>query len=187
MSKLRQITVRTRTQWRRWLQDNHISEERVFLISYKKHTGEKSIPHRAQVEEAVCFGWIDTTVKRIDESRYGRTFVKRKPGANWSKNTLQYAKKMLAAGKMSAFGRKIYQDGLKRNPIDHDVPDTFDVPDDLKQALSRNKKAKRTFDSYPPSVRRMHLKWLFSAKREATRQKRIQRIVDAAAEGGRVW
>ena len=131
MSQIKQITVKSREQWRAWLKDNHLSEERVFLISYKKHTGKKSINHRSQLEEALCFGWVDTTVKRLDEDKYGRHFVKRKETANWSKNTLSYAEVLLKNKKMSAYGKKMYLLGKKKKAIDHDIPDSPEIPADL--------------------------------------------------------
>lgn len=187
MKKYKQVTIRTRNQWRSWLEENHLSEERVFLISYKKHTGKKSINHRAQLEEALCFGWVDTTVKRIDEDKYGRHFVKRKVTANWSKNTLSYADSLLKEGQMSAFGKKMYEQGKKKKALDHDLPDTLEVPPDLKKAFTKNKKAKNGFENYTKAQQQSHLKWLFRAKREETRQKRIKMLVDAAQKGDRLW
>ena len=187
MSKTNQITVKSQEQWRKWLKENHVSEERVFLISYKKHTGKESINHRTQLEEALCFGWVDTTVKRLDENKFGRHFVKRKESATWSKNTLSYGAVLFKSGKMSAFGKKMYLLGKEKKPIDHDVPDSPEIPDDLKKALLKNKKAQNGFENYSQSVRKSYLKWLFKAKREETRFKRIQQILDAASQGRKVW
>ncbi len=187
MNKVKQITVKSREQWRKWLQENHLSEERIFLISYKRHTGKDYINHRAQLEEALCFGWIDTTVKRLSEDQYGRFFVKRKDSANWSKNTLEYAKRLLKEGQMSAFGKKVYLKGLKKKPMDHDMPDKLEVPKDLRQNLLKNKRAKAGFKSYSPSTQKACLMWLFRAKRQETRDKRIQQIVTAASIGEKVW
>ncbi|MDH4246383.1 MAG: YdeI/OmpD-associated family protein [Deltaproteobacteria bacterium] len=157
------------------------------LISYKKHTGKSAITHRESVEEAVCFGWIDTIMKSIDEDRFGRIFVRRKPGANWSKNTLRYAEEMIAAGKMTAEGLAAFRMGVKKKPIDHDRPGEWTVPDDLGLALSNNPAALRVFQAYPPSVKKTHLSWLFTAKKPETREKRIRKIIDAAENGKRVW
>lgn len=187
MKKEKQITVRSREQWRKWLHKNHLSEEKVFLISYKKHTGKNSINHREQMEEAICYGWIDTTVKRIDEDKYGRYFVRRKESANWSKNTLSYGAALLKDGQMSAFGKKMFLLGKKKGAMDADVPEKLEIPEDLKKAFAKNKKAKSGFEAYSPSVRKAHLRWLFSAKREETRLKRIALLVSAASKGEKVW
>ena len=183
----RQITVKTREQWRKWLKENHLSEEKVFLISYKKRTGKKSINHRAQMDEAICFGWIDTTIKKIDEDRYGRYFVKRKKTANWSKNTLSYGAELYKKGKMSAFGKKMYLMGKKKGAMDQEIPDQPDVPPDLKKAFSKNKKAKTGFENYSAAVKKSYLRWLFRAKREETRNKRIGQIIEAASQGKKLW
>lgn len=183
----KQITVRTREQWRKWLKDNHLSHEKVFLISYKRHTGKKSINHRTQMEEAICFGWIDTTVKRIDEDKYGRYFVKRKETANWSKNTLGYGEELFKSGKMSAFGKKMYLLGKKKGAMDENIPDFPEIPPDLKKAFAKNKKAKAGFASYSPSQKKNYLRWLFRAKRVETRLKRIAIILEAAAQGQKLW
>lgn len=184
---MKEFTVHSREEWREWLQKYHLVEEKVLLISYKRHTGKSFLPHQEQVKEAICFGWIDTTIKRIDENRFGRTFVKRKPTANWSKNTLQYAKELFEAGVMSSYGKQVYLQGKIKKPLDHGVPKVFTVPEDLMDAFNKNKKAKAVFDAYPPSAKKVHLKWLFLAKRPATRHKRIRQIIEAAAKGKKVW
>lgn len=184
---MKQVTIHNIEQWQKWLKKHHLAEEKVFLISYKRHTGKDFITHREQIEGALCYGWIDTTVKKIDEDRYGRYFVKRKNTANWSKNTLSYAKQLLEEGLMSAQGKKMYLLGLKKNPLDHDIPDNPTVPKELKSALSKNKKAKATFESYPPSFKKGVLRWLYRAKRAETKEKRIKQIFEAAKQGKRVW
>ena len=187
MIKVKQITIKSREQWRKWLKENHLKEEKVFLISYKKHTGKDSINHRTQMEEAICFGWIDTTIKKIDEDKYGRYFVKRKTTANWSKNTLSYGAELYKNKKMSAFGKKMYLMGKKKGAMDKNIPDTPDVPTDLKKAFTKNKKAKAGFENYSDSVRKSYLRWLFRAKRQETRDKRIHQIVTASAKGEKLW
>jgi len=139
------------------------------------------------VEEAVCFGWIDTIMKTLDEDRFGRIFVRRKPGANWSINTLRYAEEMIAAGKMTPEGMTAYQLGAKKKPIDQGRPTEWTVPDDLAHALAKNPAASRVFGAYPPSAKKAHLSWLFNAKKPETREKRIRRMVEAAEKGKRVW
>ena len=183
----KQITIRTRAQWRNWLETHHLTEEKVFLVSYKKHTGKPSISHRESIEEAICFGWIDTTMKRIDDDRFGRYFVRRKPGAGWSRNTLGYAEELLQAGKMSPHGKAVYLEGKRKLPLDHDRPAEFTVPPDLATALARHPAAEAAFAAWPPSAKKTHLSWLFSAKRQETRDKRIRQLIDAAENGRRVW
>src|ERR1051325_4388110 len=93
----------TRQKWRNWLEQNHQKTTKIALLLYKKHTGKPSLSHRESMEEAICFGWIDTTIKRLDEDRYLRRFSRRTSKSKWSENTLSYAKALLTAGKMAVF------------------------------------------------------------------------------------
>lgn len=90
-----EFIAKNREDWRNWLKKNHLEETKVILIKYKKHTGKSSITNREAMEEAICFGWIDTTVKRIDDEKYSQTFVKRNKNSKWSINTLSYGKELL--------------------------------------------------------------------------------------------
>lgn len=169
-------------EWRAWLKKNHKKENKVYLISHKKHTGKPSMSHRESMEEAICFGWIDTIIKRIDEDTYARGFVKRKPGANWSRNTLSYAKSMIEQKRMTIDGLKAYELGLKKLPHDHERKENPDVPEDLKIELDKNK-LKEKFENLAPSYRKTYLYWLENAKLLKTREKRIKIILDGVKKG----
>ena len=101
-----QINISSRKQWRNWLEKNHAKESKVSIILHKKHTGKPSITHKESMEEAICFGWIDTTLKRLDEDTYQRTFVKRNDKSKWSQNTLRYGKELIKEGLMTNAGLK---------------------------------------------------------------------------------
>ena len=176
------IYCATRQEWRAWLEKNHDKEIRISLLKYKKHTGKPSLGHLESMEEAICFGWIDTTIKRLDEDRYVRRFARRNSKSKWSRNTLSYAKRLIAEGRMTPAGMKFYLEGLKRPVHDHDIPKNPEMPKDLKAAFSKNKKARLNFDAFPPSVRRLFLRWIESAKRTETRLKRIREVVQRAVE-----
>ena len=115
------IYVRNREEWREWLKRNHLKESKVAIVIYKKHTGKPSLSQRESMEEAICFGWIDTTVKRLDEDRYIRNFSRRTANSRWSRNTRRYARDMMKEGKMSPEGMRRYKEGLarKRRPLSH--------------------------------------------------------------------
>ena len=164
--------------WREWLAKNHDKETKIGLIKYKKHTGKGTISHRESMDEAICFGWIDTTVKRLDEDRYIRYFSKRNEKGRWSENTLSYAKQLIEEKKMTSAGMKFYKLGLNKKPLGHGIPRNPSVPKNLKEALKHDKKAKNGFENLSPSNRRMYLRWLLSAKREETKEKRILVILD---------
>lgn len=169
-------------KWEAWLKKNHLKKDTVFLMKYKKHTGKKTFTHNEAMRVAIQFGWIDTTVKRIDDEKYGHFFRKRHKNSGWSKNTLQYAKEIATAGKMSLYGMEMYKLGLKKPTIDHGISKNPAVPDILKKALSKNKKAKLFFESLAPSYRRIYIIMVETAKRPETKEKRVKWVVDKCAK-----
>jgi len=174
------IVVYTIEDWRKWLDKNHLSEKKVGVISYKKHTGKPSIGHREAMHEAIAFGWIDTTLKRLDEERYVRYFVRRGDNANWSKNTLKYGKELFEAGRMSEQGVLRYNQGVKKRPHDYGIPDNPKMPLELKKALEKNERAKRNFDLFPPSSKKRLYRAILKAKTLETKMKRIEEIINSA-------
>lgn len=172
----------TRKEWREWLRKNHRREKKVWLIKYKKHTKKPSISHRESLEEALCFGWIDTTVKRIDHDTYANCFVRRKENGRWSNATLSYAKKLIKERKMTKSGFEAYQNGLKKKTIDHKLPRNPAIPDDLKKKLQKDTKAEQNFLGFAPSYRRFYIYWIERAKRKETRIKRIGEVFKRAKE-----
>jgi len=170
---------KSRKEWRDWLIKNHKKEKTIFLVKYKKHTNKPSISHKEAMEEAICFGWIDTTVKKLDDERYGNHFVKRNEKSRWSKNTLSYAKKMVKEKLMSPFGMKMYREGLKKPTIDHNLPRNPNIPNDLKKALKESN-ALENFRKFAPSYRRTYIWWIERAKRKETRDNRIKETVKRA-------
>ena len=187
MDSEKAIYFKNRKKWREWLEKNHDKEKKVYILKYKKHTGTPSLSHKEALEEAICFGWIDTTIKRLDDKTYVRRFVKRSHNSRWSKNTLGYAKKLIEEKKMAPAGMKYYLEGLKKPTIDGDIPDNPDMQDDLKKALEENSKAKENFFNFAPSYKRMYLRWIVKAKTIKTRQKRIAEVVKRAFENRSKW
>ena len=173
---------KSRKEWRDWLRKNHNKETSVFLIKYKKHTNKPTISHKESMDEAICFGWIDTTIKRLDDERYRICFVRRNENSRWSNATLGYAKRLIKEGKMSEAGLNAYNEGLKKPVIDHGLPRNPDTPKDLKEALEKDKKAKQNFNNFAPSYKRIYIYWVEKAKRKETRDKRINEVVKRARE-----
>jgi len=180
---MKKITALTRDDFRRWLVSNHDKEDKVSVIVYKKHTGKSSPSHRELMEEAICFGWIDTTIKKLDENRYIRTFSRRNKNSKWSNNTIKYAKDLIKRGKMTPEGLKFYKEGLKKPTHDFGIPKNPDMPVELKQALDKDKKAKDNFENFSASVKKMFYRWILKGKRDETRAKRIKLIVEKARIG----
>lgn len=184
---IKQIYFKDVKSWREWLDKNHIKETKVAVIRYKKHTGKSSPSHMELMHEAICFGWIDTTVKRLDDEKYLINFSRRNDKSRWSENTLRYGKMMIDQGKMSSEGLKHYHAGLKKPVLGHGIAKNPETPDDLIKALSKNKMAKENFDKFAPSYKRMYLRWIESAKLKETRQKRIDEVVKRAVENRKNW
>jgi uncharacterized protein YdeI (YjbR/CyaY-like superfamily) len=178
-----EITVFKKEDFRKWLAKNHNNESKVSVILHKKHTGKDSPSHRELMDEAICFGWIDTTVKRLDEERYIRNFSKRTKNSKWSDNTISYGKELIKQGRMTPIGLKFYEAGLQKPTHDSGIPRNPSMPEELRMALDKNSKAKENFEGFAPSIKKMHYRWILRGKREETRIKRINLIVEAAKVG----
>ncbi len=109
-----QIEIFDKAEFRDWLLSNHDKEKRVELVVHKKHTKKPSPSHRELLEEALCFGWIDTTINRLDEDKFIRTFVRRNKNSRWSENTLSYARKLIKEKRMTPSGLIFYKEGLRK-------------------------------------------------------------------------
>ena len=175
------IYLKNKHEWREWLSKNHLKESKVRLIKYKKHTNKPTLVNKEAMFEAICFGWIDTTVKKIDEERYSQCFVRRNANSRWSRNTLSYAKQLIKEGRMTPAGLKFYKEGLKRPVIDHDVPKNAPIPVELKKELVKNNLFD-VFNKLAPSYKRMHIVWLSRAKMLETKAKRVKLIVQDVAK-----
>jgi len=172
------VVIYNISEWRKWLEKNHLKEKKVGLISYKKHTGKPSISHKEAMHEAICFGWIDTTLKKLDDEKFVRYFVKRGDKANWSYNTLGYAKELMAKGKMSEHGILRYNEGLKKKPHDYGMPKNLKMPVELKKELVKNKLLEK-FEKNSPSAKKGFYRFILRAKTAKTRNKRIKNIVES--------
>jgi uncharacterized protein YdeI (YjbR/CyaY-like superfamily) len=179
------LYVTNRDNWRAWLEKNHDTAKEIWLIYCKKHSGKPRIPYDDAVEEALCFGWIDSIIKRIDDEKYMQKYTPRRNRSVWSAHNKRRALKMIREGRMTEAGqakiRQAKKDGTWQNPTS--ARGTPPIPPDLKKALAANKKARANFDRLAPSHQNRYIWWINSAKREATRQKRIEETVRLAAAG----
>jgi len=164
-------------QWRRWLDEHHDSEREVWLIFHKVHTGVASIAYLDALDEALCFGWVDSLVKGLDDSRYARKFTPRKADSRWSAiNRKRYAA-------LKANGR-LKPGGINRAPTDRSYdsrPPRFQMPATLPRyiqaALKKHPAARRYFEGLAPSHRRLYIGWIDSAKREETKARRLKEAI----------
>jgi uncharacterized protein YdeI (YjbR/CyaY-like superfamily) len=181
--KPKQLHVIDREEWGAWLEKNHDVEKEIWLVYFKRHTGKPRIPYDDAVEEALCYGWIDTTVKRLDDKRYMQKYTPRKADSVWSEANKARARKMIKEGRMTEAGLAKIREAKQRGEWQRSRPVTLpdEIPPDLKQALAADKKAEANFENLAPSYRKQFIGWIASAKREETRQKRIKKTVRMAA------
>lgn len=183
---MKQVYVANRSQWRRWLANNHDREKKgIWLVFYKKETGKPSLEYEEAVEEALCFGWIDSIIKRIDGDRYCRKFTPRKDTSRWSEINKKRAKKVIAQRRMTKFGMaKI--DAAKRFGSWEKNPRPvikLTVPRELSEAIARNGKAKDFFDQLAPTYRKHFIGWIVTARTPETRSRRIKETLALLERG----
>jgi uncharacterized protein YdeI (YjbR/CyaY-like superfamily) len=176
----------TRAEWRAWLAQNHTRTQGVWLISYKKATSKPRFDYAEAVEEALCFGWIDSKGNKLDDERSLLWFAPRKNGTGWSKPNKERIEKLLAAGLMAPAGlakvKAAKADG-SWNALDS--IEALEIPPDLAAALADRPLAADYFAAFPRSVKRGILEWISNAKTAATRTKRITETATLAAENKR--
>ena len=176
----------SRAQWRTWLVANHDSARGVWLCSWRSTTGRPTCPYPEAVEEAICFGWIDSTVNVLDDDRALQLMTPRKAKSSWSRLNRQRVADLEGAGLMTDAGRRAVETAKANGwwTISDPVEDLIE-PDDLAVALDAALTARTNWDGFPPSARKMMLWWVISAARPDTRTRRIAAIVDQAAKGQR--
>lgn len=172
-----------RAEWHAWLAENHATSKGIWLVFCKKGSGKASVSYEEAVEEALAFGWIDSTVNALDGERYKQFFSPRHRGSVWSRTNKQRVDKLIAQDLMTPAGlRKIEEaksDG-SWNILD-DVENLL-MPADLDQALQANPPAQEHFGNYTDSLKKQVLYWIASAKRPATRENRIKQVIEAATD-----
>ena len=168
--------------WRTWLEANHSTAPGVWLVFYKKKSGTKSIAWPEAVDEALCFGWIDSKATAIDEERYEQYFTKRKTGSPWSKLNKDKVAALEAAGKIAPAGQAAIDAAKEDGSWSMmDDAEALIVPDDLARLL--DEQALANFRALSPSRQRTILAWIVLAKRDDTRARRIQQTADAVRRG----
>jgi uncharacterized protein YdeI (YjbR/CyaY-like superfamily) len=166
----------TRADWRSWLAEHHDRETEIWLVYNKRHSGEPRVEYDDAVEEALCFGWIDSIVRTIDADRYAQKFTPRKAKSKWSESNRERFARMVREGKMMPAG-------LAKSPPQGDDGATADppaadaVPGYIEEALRTNGAAWTNFSNLAPSYRRLYVRWIEDAKKDATRRKRLAEAV----------
>ena len=177
--KLIRLHFRNSWEWRTWLAKHHASSPGIWLVFHKKHTGVESIAYDDSVREALCFGWIDSLIKRLDDERYARKFTPRKPSSNWSEINRKRWMELQAAGLLAAAGLAAAPTTNRYAPR----PAKQEVPAYITKALKANPKVWSFFQVLAPTYRRHFVLWIHSAKRPETREKRIRESLALLAAG----
>jgi len=178
------LKAEDRDAWGLWLRENHEAEREVWLLFYKKHAGKRSVSYDEAVEVALCYGWIDSIIRRVDDESYAQKFTPRKPGSTWSESNLARMKRLIDQGRVTDTGMTVYTNRSPERPDTEKLRErSLDVPSDFEASLKGNKLAWKNFQHFPPSHRKQYLLWIMSAKRPETRQKRILEAVNMIAKG----
>ncbi|MCK4320636.1 YdeI/OmpD-associated family protein [Candidatus Bathyarchaeota archaeon] len=173
------LHVTNRDDWRAWLRKNYDTKKEVWLIYYKRHTGKPRIPYDGAVEEALCFGWIDNLVKKIDDEKFAQKFTPRKGKSKWSEANKKRARKMIKEGKMTKAGlakiREAKSNGewFKTAPVKKELV----IPAYIKKAFATNEKALDNFNNLANGYKRQLVGWITSAKRGETRKRRLTEAI----------
>ena len=180
--KTPELYFKTNTAWREWLHDNHKDFKGVHLIFYKVENSEASMRWEDAVKVALCYGWIDSTVKSLGNGKRRQYFSPRNPKSVWSALNKKYIKTLLADGLMHDSGLKIIEIGKQNGSWTAlDAVEKGIIPEELQMAFNENPKAFENYKNFAPSYRKSYLYWLNQAKREATIKKRITEIIKLCA------
>jgi uncharacterized protein YdeI (YjbR/CyaY-like superfamily) len=177
------ITAKSRKAWRQWLAKNHKREKFVWLIIFHKKSSTKSVYYAEAVEEALCFGWIDSKPNKRDEESFYLSFAKRNPKSKWSKINRERVEKLINQGLMMPAGQEMIDIAKASGTWEAlNIIDNETMPEDLQKRFSRNKIALKNFQGFPPSSRKIILLWISEAKRLETRKQRIEETVRLAKD-----
>ena len=175
-----------RETWRTWLEAHHTTERGAWLVTWRRRTGRPTLDYEAAVEEALCFGWVDSTGGSFDADRGKLYFARRKPGSVWAASNKARVERLMAEGRMAPAGIDAVETAKMNGSWDRlDAIDRLDVPADLAEALAAHPPAADRFAAFPSSARRTILRWVASAKRPATRAARIRETAERAARNER--
>jgi uncharacterized protein YdeI (YjbR/CyaY-like superfamily) len=177
---------KNRAEWRKWLEKNHTRKDGVWLVSYKKAAGKPRVEYDEAVEEALCFGWIDSKGGKVDDERTMLWMSPRKAGSGWSKPNKERIERMVAEGKMTPAGLEKIEAAKKDGSWTAlDAVEALEVPDDLAKAFDGYADARTNFDAFPRSAKRAILEWISNARKPETRAKRVEETARLAQDNVR--
>ena len=180
------LEVRSRADWRTWLQQNHERNVGIWLVTFKKACGEHHVPYNEAVEEALCFGWIDSVPGKVDELRSKLWFSPRKPGTGWSKANKERVQRLMATNQIQSAGlQKIEAAKNDGSWAKLDAVEALEIPPDLLATFDQHPGSAENFAAFPRSAKRGILEWILQAKKPGTRQKRIEETARLASKNER--
>lgn len=180
---LKQIEVKSIKELRAWLEKNHTQSDSVWLVTYKKNVTSYYIEYAEIVDELLCFGWIDSLPRKLDEDRKMLRISPRNPKSAWSKINRDKASRLIKAGRMTEAGLKAIKTAKDNGAWDAlKTTDSLKTPQDLKAEFSKHPQSKQNFEGFPPSTKRALLEWIAQAKTTLTREKRVSETARLAAK-----
>ena len=178
MSEKPELYFKNDVEWRSWLSENHTISVGIYLIFYKVENTEESMRWEEAVKVALCFGWIDSTVKSLGNGKRRQYFCKRNPKSIWSALNKKYIQELISQNLMHQKGLEIIEIGKQNGSWTAlDAAEKGIIPADLQAEFDKNKTALENYNNFAPSYRKSYLFWLYQAKREATRKNRIVEII----------
>ncbi|MBN1831289.1 MAG: YdeI/OmpD-associated family protein [Deltaproteobacteria bacterium] len=185
---MKQVYVKTRKEWRNWLNQNHDKSNGIWLVFYKKHAGKATLEYDEAVEEALCFGWIDSIIKKIDDEKYVRKLTPRHADSRWSELNKNRITKLKEQGLLTKAGivkvREAKTSGLWNKSDKPQIP--LNALEELESALATNKKAKSFYDQLAPSYQKRFVGWISAAKRKETKERRLRESIALLEHGERL-
>jgi uncharacterized protein YdeI (YjbR/CyaY-like superfamily) len=178
---MKQLRVRTREEWRKWLSENHLKEQAgIWLVFEHKTTGKRSLEYEEAIEAALCYGWIDSIVKNIDQASYCRKFTPRRLASRWSETNKRRVAKLISEGVMTKFGLAKIEAAKKSGRWDEPSKTAInpEMPPELSAALARNPAANAFFQKLAPTYRKHFVGWISTAKADRTKTRRLNEALE---------
>jgi len=189
MAKVRdQRHFEGRDEWRMWLAENHATAKEIWLVFHKKHTCKAGLTYVEALEEALCFGWIDGILKRIDDEKHVIRFSPRRKNSIWSQQNKKRVRRLIREGRMTEAGLARVKEAKANGQWDKATlrEDTTLVSPELMEALVKNEQARLNFEKLAPCYRKQFIYWISSAKRDSTREKRVVETVHLLSQNKRL-
>ena len=176
---MQELYFKTSTEWRIWLAENHDTSPGIWLVYLKKESGQPTMTYEESIEEALCFGWVDSIIRKLDDKKYARKFTPRKDNSKWSESNKNRIKKLMSEKRMTEVGlvkvRVAKQNGMWDKPDRPQIP--TELPAEFKSALDNNLTAKKNFNELARSYQNHYIAWIAYAKKTATKENRVREAI----------